>query len=398
MPGSWPRPAGILPRLLHTLVLTVFLRRSVVVRATECLIGCALMAMHPFDEEDLVTWDERGACDYYSLGCDVNVATNIGPIMDSMCDPADGGCLWASSTGTDGTSGCVCDLCFGRSPGLVDGEHYYMPEYPIWTRIQCLVYALEWHGFDMSACVGQVMDSASMVCVDEPYEKPMVAALDCDLSQYSDSGVDFWNSCDWAGETREATEMFADGLLVVTTPAPTNIQPINSSAPTNPEPITSAPTSVTSAPANMTLAPTNPGPITPAPTAPVPITPAPIPPVPVTPVPTIPAAPPTPAPITAATPGPTPAAPTVSPEIQDAVGGSPAPAGAGGSSSSSSPVAPDRVVPDIGTESPGAAGGEGEEFTASSGADAEWAGHGGGVSTGAVVGGVVALLLGAAGV
>ncbi|CAM9594886.1 unnamed protein product [Scytosiphon promiscuus] len=218
MSRSWPACGNSFQQLSRIMVLTLCLERAVLVRGTECLLGCTLMAMHPFDEEGLITWEERGACDYFSVGCDVSVATNAAPLYDSFCDPTSEGCLWASSTGTDGTSGCACDLCWGSSGGLVDGDHYYMQGYPIWTRIQCLTAALEYHGYDMSACVGQIVDSATMLCVEDPYEKSMVAASDCDLAEYSASNVDFWAACDWGGETRLAAEMFADGLLATTTP------------------------------------------------------------------------------------------------------------------------------------------------------------------------------------
>lgn len=54
-----------LPQLSSMMVLALLcLRGSLLVRGTECLMGCMLMAMHPFDEDGLITWEARGACHY----------------------------------------------------------------------------------------------------------------------------------------------------------------------------------------------------------------------------------------------------------------------------------------------------------------------------------------------
>ena len=41
-------------------------------KAAECLVGCELQLIDPFDSEGLVIWEERGACDATSTGCAVS--------------------------------------------------------------------------------------------------------------------------------------------------------------------------------------------------------------------------------------------------------------------------------------------------------------------------------------
>ncbi|CAM9875071.1 unnamed protein product, partial [Scytosiphon promiscuus] len=44
--------------------------------ASECLAGCTLMGMDPFDSDGVVDWDERFTCDD-SAGCDVNTGDTL---------------------------------------------------------------------------------------------------------------------------------------------------------------------------------------------------------------------------------------------------------------------------------------------------------------------------------
>ncbi|CAM9761015.1 unnamed protein product [Ectocarpus sp. 12 AP-2014] len=175
----------------------------VISNASECLVGCTLMELDPFDTETLVEWNERGTCDD-SVGCKVNTgdtsATWVG------CGSADASrCLWAETSGTDGSSDCSCSVC-----GSADSSSSsYMSEYPTWTRIACFIAGMEAVGFDASVCVAAVVDDGEMACVDEPYETPALEQLSC-----PSAGVTLRTSsnCDFNGSLREAGEMFGETI------------------------------------------------------------------------------------------------------------------------------------------------------------------------------------------
>ncbi|CAN0006829.1 unnamed protein product [Ectocarpus sp. 6 AP-2014] len=63
--------------------------------ASECLVGCMLQGISPFDEDNEVVWDDREACDSTTIGCEVYEA----PLVDQFeCDDNDFSDLSSSSS------------------------------------------------------------------------------------------------------------------------------------------------------------------------------------------------------------------------------------------------------------------------------------------------------------
>ncbi|CAM9875458.1 unnamed protein product, partial [Laminaria digitata] len=42
---------------------------GVVVNTNTCLVGCLVQGISPFDEDNLIVWDNRGMCDSNTIGC-----------------------------------------------------------------------------------------------------------------------------------------------------------------------------------------------------------------------------------------------------------------------------------------------------------------------------------------
>ena len=68
--------------------------------ASECLVGCMLQGISPFDEDNEVVWDDREACDSNTIGCEVS-ALNYPSYTYFE------GALWTSTSGADGSSACT---------------------------------------------------------------------------------------------------------------------------------------------------------------------------------------------------------------------------------------------------------------------------------------------------
>lgn len=171
--------------------------------ASECLVGCTLMGLDPFDTDTLVEWNERGTCDD-SVGCEVNTGDTLTTWVG--CGTADASrCLWAATSGTDGSSDCTCSVC-GSANSFASS---YMSEYPTWTRIACYIADMEAVGYDASVCVAAVVDDGAMACVDEPYETPTMGQFSC-----PSAGVTLRTSsnCDFDGSLRTAGEMFVETI------------------------------------------------------------------------------------------------------------------------------------------------------------------------------------------
>lgn len=171
--------------------------------ASECLVGCTLMGMDPFYTDTLVEWSERGTCDD-SAGCEVNTGDTLPTWVG--CGSADASrCLWAATSGTDGSSDCNCSVCGSDDPFASS----YMGEYPTWTRIACYIADMEAVGYDASVCVAAVVDDGAMACVDEAYETPTLGQFNC-----PSTGVTLRTSsnCDFDGSLREAGEMFGETI------------------------------------------------------------------------------------------------------------------------------------------------------------------------------------------
>ena len=193
--------------------LLVFCRAALA--ATECLVGCSLQGISPFDEDNVVVWDQRETCDSTTVGCDVTAINYPGTFFR--------GALWAQSSGTDGSSGCTCDICDPYPSG--NPASYMSEETSLWTRIQCYIAASEASGYDMSPCVAAVMDTGALLCIDEAYEAPVVAQFGCDQNSIDDvEATSIAEGCVWAGDARESAEMFTgvDVTVAPDTPSPHN--------------------------------------------------------------------------------------------------------------------------------------------------------------------------------
>ena len=190
------------------------------VAATECLVGCMLQGISPFDDENTAVWDQRQACDSFTLGCSVT-AINYG--FSSFR-----GVLWAQTSGTDGSDGCTCNLC---DPGVgYPSTSYMSEEISLWSRIQCYIAASEASGYDMSVCVAAIVDQGTLPCVDDVYEAPLMGQFECEGNSLADiessSSID--EACMWGGDTRQSAEMFSG----VEPPAPDTLSPAPATAPT----------------------------------------------------------------------------------------------------------------------------------------------------------------------
>ncbi|CBJ27564.1 hypothetical protein Esi_0075_0025 [Ectocarpus siliculosus] len=63
--------------------------------ASECLVGCMLQGISPFDEDNEVVWDDREACDSTTIGCEVYEEPLVGQFE---CDDNDFNDLSSSSS------------------------------------------------------------------------------------------------------------------------------------------------------------------------------------------------------------------------------------------------------------------------------------------------------------
>lgn len=179
--------------------------------ASECLVGCTLLGLDPFDGDLLVEWDDRSTCDD-SAGCEVNTGDTLTYWLG--CGAADASrCLWASSSGEDGSSDCTCSVC-GTANSFASS---YMSDDPTWTRIACYIADMEWVGYSASECVAAVVDGGAMACVDEAYEVPTVSQFSCPSTGIS---LNTGTECVFDGPLRKAEEMF-EIIGKAETPAPT---------------------------------------------------------------------------------------------------------------------------------------------------------------------------------
>ena len=185
------------PRLMLASRWLLLLVYPHAVGATECLVGCLVQGIDPFDDANLAIWDDRDACDASTIGCEIDARGYPSSTFK--------GALWASTTGTDGSSSCTCDICDPFPYGGTTG--YMSDETSLWTRIQCYIGAAEAAGYNVSPCVAAVLDTGTLACVEDVYEAPSVPLFECEdnvLVQNFESNIEV---CDWAGTTREAQEM-----------------------------------------------------------------------------------------------------------------------------------------------------------------------------------------------
>ena len=169
------------------------------VGASECLVGCLVQGISPFDDENLAVWDDRSACDSTTVGCEVSAVMYPGRFFQ--------GALWTSSLGADGSSGCTCDIC---DPYLGTVTTTYMSEETsLWSRIHCYLVASELSGYDVSPCVAAIVDTGVLPCVEDVYEAPTVDQFVCEentLGDLSDSSS--VEECTWDGEYRSVDEFY----------------------------------------------------------------------------------------------------------------------------------------------------------------------------------------------
>ena len=184
------------------------------VGGTECLVGCLVQGISPFDDENIAVWDDRSACDSTTVGCTVT----------SLYYPSTSfqGALWASTTGTDGSSDCMCNICDPYP--YSDTTSYMEEETLLWSRIHCYIAASEASGYDVSPCVAAIVDTGKLPCVDDVYEAPTVDQFDCDENAMRDlSSSASIEECAWDGELREAQEMFPTTYAVASTTSSTSL-------------------------------------------------------------------------------------------------------------------------------------------------------------------------------
>ncbi|CAM9514307.1 unnamed protein product, partial [Scytosiphon promiscuus] len=130
--------------------------------------------------------------------------------------------LWVSTSGTDGSTDCTCNICdpYDHSD---DPPEYMEDEGSLWTRIQCYLAAAEASGWDVSPCVSAIIDGGTLPCVDVPYEAPTVDHFACEANGIGDLDTSSsYDECAWAGEARSASEMFlstSTSSTALTTPA-----------------------------------------------------------------------------------------------------------------------------------------------------------------------------------
>ncbi|CAN0220721.1 unnamed protein product, partial [Ectocarpus sp. 12 AP-2014] len=180
--------------------LLIWCSNTKTVKASECLVGCTLLGLDPFDADMLVEWDDRRKCDD-GAACDVNAGNT--EAAWAGCGSADASrCLWAAGSGEVGSSDCTCSVC-----GAPDtSASSYMSDYPTWTRIACYIADMEAMGYDSSVCVAAVVDDGVMACVDELYEGPTFEQVSCPPTSLA---LTTSSECSFDGPLREAGEMFA---------------------------------------------------------------------------------------------------------------------------------------------------------------------------------------------
>ncbi|CAN0554415.1 unnamed protein product, partial [Ectocarpus sp. 8 AP-2014] len=168
--------------------------------ASECLVGCTLLGLDPFDDGMLVDWDDRGKCDD-GAACEVNAGNTEAAWAGGGSADASR-CLWAAGAGEEGSSGCTCSVC--GAPDTTASS--YMSDYPTWTRIACYIADMAAMGYHASVCVAAVVDDGVMACVDEPYEGPTFEQVSCPPTSLV---LTTSSECLFGGSLREAEEMFA---------------------------------------------------------------------------------------------------------------------------------------------------------------------------------------------
>ena len=184
---------------MHASILLLLLVAPYPAGATECLVGCLVQGMHPFDEDGLTVWDDRGACDSATVGCEVS-AINY-PSTSYQ------GALWAATSGSDGSTSCTCRICDPYP--WSDTTSYMSEETSLWSRIHCYLAASEASGYDVSPCVAAIVDTEKLLCVDDVYEPPTLGQFECEENGIHDlTTSDSWEQCNWDGNVRMAQEMF----------------------------------------------------------------------------------------------------------------------------------------------------------------------------------------------
>lgn len=173
---------------------------SAVVNTNSCLVGCLVRGISPFDDDGLAVWDNRGTCDSATIGCEVSTINYPSASYQ--------GALWASSWGTDGSSGCTCSIC---DPYAWSNTTSYMSqETSLWSRIHCYLVASEGSGYDVSPCVAAIVDTGTLPCVDDVYEPPTVDQFECETNGINDPSTSgSWEECIWAGEYRSTDELYS---------------------------------------------------------------------------------------------------------------------------------------------------------------------------------------------
>ena len=189
------------------------------VGGTECLVGCLVQGIDPFDDENLAVWEDRGACDSSTVGCEVTSVT----IRSTSYQ----GALWVSTSGSDGSTSCTCAICDPYP--WSDTTSYMKDETSLWSRIHCYLAASEASGYDVSPCVAAILDTGTLPCVDDVYEAPTMDQFECEENGIMDL-TDFvsYNECDWDGELREVQELFPATSAVTSSTSSSSLVNTNS--------------------------------------------------------------------------------------------------------------------------------------------------------------------------
>ena len=163
-------------------------------------MGCLVQGIDPFDDDNLAVWGDRGACDSSTVGCEVRAINHPSASYQ--------GALWASTSGSDGSSSCTCDIC-DPYPWSVTTS-YMSEETSLWSRIVCYLAASEASGYDVSPCVAAILDTGTLPCVDDLYEPPAVDQFDCEENAIKDlSDSSSHEECTWDGDPHRAQELFS---------------------------------------------------------------------------------------------------------------------------------------------------------------------------------------------